>query len=194
MKTMNTTTRHDRGFSADAGGTMLLILVFTGFVIAGVWALWGQKDEGVEQTNLQRLATNTMGMMRDVDGYSFTSGAKMTGALIQKGAAKGITIKGEPSSGTATLTNVWGGAIVVAPDAGGGTGFNNGFTITTEKVPQSACIALTVAMSRGGGPTAIKINGTSHADGKVTGENASSECTADNGRLGVNTLVFSYNG
>ncbi len=58
-------------------------------------------------------------MMKGVDGYAFTSGAKMTDTLIQAGAAKGMTVSGDPASGSATLWNSWGGQIVVAPDTAG---------------------------------------------------------------------------
>ncbi|WP_336284313.1 type 4 pilus major pilin [Citrobacter arsenatis] len=180
--------------SADAGATALFILVIIGVIAAAVWSMWGKKDAGTELTNYQTLATNTIGMMKGVDGYAFTSGAKMTGTLIQAGAAKGMTVSGDPASGSATLWNSWGGQIVVAPDTAGGTGFNNGFTITTNKVPQSACVSISTGMSRSGGTSGIKINGNNHTDVKVTAEIASSECTADNGRSGTNTLVFTYNG
>ena len=171
----------DRGMSADAGATAIFILVIVGLIAAGVWSMWGKKDAGSELTNYQNLATNTIGQMKGVDGYAFSSGAKMTGILIQNGAAKGMTINGNPASGTATLANAWGGPVVVAPDTGGATGFNNGFTITTSK-------------SRSGGTSGIKINGNNHTDAKVTAETAGSECTADNGRTGTNTLVFTFNG
>ncbi|EAP0276211.1 pilus assembly protein PilX [Salmonella enterica] len=194
VSVLNPSDKTDRGMSADAGATALFILVIIGVIAAGVWAMWGKKDAGSELTNYQNLATNTIGMMKGVDGYAFTSGAKMTGTLIQAGAAKGMTVNGDPASGTATLWNSWGGQIVVAPDTAGGTGFNNGFTITTNKVPQSACVSISTGMSRSGGTSGIKINGSSHTDAKVTAENASSECKADSGRAGTNTLVFSYNG
>lgn len=184
----------DQGMSADAAGTTLFILVVIGAIAAGIWQMWGKKDAGTELTNYQNLATNTIGLMKGVDGYAFTSGARMTGAIIQTGAAKGMTIQGDPASGTATLWNSWGGEIVVAPDTGGGTGFNNGFTITTNKVPQSACVSISTGMSRSGGTSGIKINGNNHTDARVTAETASSECTGDNGRAGTNTLVFSFNG
>ncbi|ECF1907911.1 pilus assembly protein PilX [Salmonella enterica subsp. enterica] len=194
VSTLYPCNRPDRGMSADAGATALFILVIIGVIAAAVWSMWGKKDAGTELTNYQTLATNTIGMMKGVDGYAFTSGAKMTGTLIQAGAAKGMTVSGDPASGSATLWNSWGGQIVVAPDTAGGTGFNNGFTITTNKVPQSACVSISTGMSRSGGTSGIKINGNNHTDAKVTAEIASSECTADNGRSGTNTLVFTYNG
>ncbi|EDW3159281.1 pilus assembly protein PilX, partial [Salmonella enterica] len=74
--------------SADAGATAIFILVVVGLIAAGVWSMWGKKDAGSELTNYQNLATNTIGQMKGVNGYAFSSGAKMTGILIQNGAAK----------------------------------------------------------------------------------------------------------
>ncbi len=59
-------------------------------------------------------------------------------------------------------------------DTGGATGFNNGFTITTSKIPQSACVSISTGMSRSGGTSGIKINGNNHTDAKVTAETAGS--------------------
>lgn len=194
VSTLHVCNRPDRGMSADAGATALFVLVIIGVIASAVWSMWGKKDAGSELTNYQTLATNTIGMMKGVDGYAFTSGATMTGTLIQAGAARGMTIRGEPASGTATLWNAWGGQIVVAPDTAGGTGFNNGFTLTTNHVPQSACVSISTGMSRSGGTSGIQINGNNHANATVTAETAGRECTADNGRTGTNTLVFTYNG
>lgn len=119
VSTLNPCNRPDRGMSADAGATALFILVIIGVIAAAVWSMWGKKDAGTELTNYQTLATNTIGMMKGVDGYAFTSGAKMTGTLIQAGAAKGMTVSGDPASGSATLWNSWG------PDCSG-AGYSGG--------------------------------------------------------------------
>lgn len=52
--------------------------------------------------------------------------------------------------------------------------FNNGFTITTSKIPQSACVSISTGMSRSGGTSGIIINGNNHTDAKVTAETAGS--------------------
>ncbi|MNE48140.1 hypothetical protein D3C80_1425860 [compost metagenome] len=40
---------------------------------------------------------------------------------------------------------------------------------------------------------AITVNSTTHSDGIVTTEEASAQCTADNGSTGTNKLIFSMN-
>ena len=73
----------------------------------------------------------------------------MTGALIQMGAVpSGMTVQGDKTSGTATLYNAWGGAVTVAPAST--SGFNNGFTVTYDKVPQDACIQIATRISKTG--------------------------------------------
>ena len=85
----------------------------------------------------------------------------MTGALIQMGGVpKTMTVRGTPSSGTATLYNSWGGAVTVAPAST--SGFNNGFTVTYEKVPQDACIQIATQISRTGLTNGITLNSTAH--------------------------------
>ncbi len=101
----------------------------------------------------------------------------MTGALIQMGGVpSGHDRAGRtPSSGTATLYNAWGGAVTVAPAST--SGFNNGFTVTYDKVPQDACIQIATQISRTGLTNGITLNSTAHSDGKVTTEEASAQCT-----------------
>ncbi|MBA0190415.1 type 4 pilus major pilin [Pectobacterium odoriferum] len=111
---------------------------------------------------------------------------------IRGDLGKGITIQGARSSGTATLWNSWGGQIVLAPVAS--NGFNNGFTLTSEKIPQEACIAIVTRMSASGTASGITINSASHEDGLVSLESAGSECLADTGRTGQNKLTFTING
>lgn len=146
-----------------------------------------------ESSNVQTIITSTQGLLKGTDGYTFTSAAKMTGALIQMGGVpKSMTIRGTPSSGTATLYNTWGGSVTVAPSTT--AGFNNGFTVTYEKVPQDACIQLATQISRTGLVNGITLNATAHSDGKVTTEQASAQCTADSGSTGTNKLIFTVNG
>lgn len=108
------------------------------------------------------------------------------------GVPKSMTVRGTPSSGTATLYNSWGGDVTVAPAST--SGFNNGFSVTYEKVPQDACIQIATQISRSGLANGITLNSTAHNDGKVTTEQASAQCTADNGSTGTNKLIFTING
>ncbi|MCD3742893.1 pilus assembly protein PilX, partial [Salmonella enterica subsp. enterica serovar Anatum] len=73
-------------------------------------------------------------------------------------------------------------------------GFNNGFTVTYDKVPQDACIQIATRISKTGLTNGITLNSTAHSDGKVTTEEASTQCKADNGSTGTNKLIFTING
>ncbi|MEI3776112.1 MULTISPECIES: type 4 pilus major pilin [Pectobacterium] len=176
----------------ENGAVALIVIVVISLVLGGIYMLWGRKDVAVEVSNYQNLITSAQGLLKDSSGYNFSSGTKMTGTLIQVGGVKGVTMQGTRSSGTATLWNSWGGQIVLAPVAS--NGFNNGFTLTSENIPQEACIAIATRMGASGTVSSITINSAAHADGQVSLESAGSECLADSGRTGQNKLTFTING
>ena len=116
----------------------------------------------------------------------------MMGALIQmKVQPKSMTVRGTASSGTATLYNGWGGAVTLSPVTV--SGFSNGFSLTYEMVPQDACVSLATQLSRARIADGITVNSTEHSNGVVTTEEASAQCTADNGSTGTNKLTFTLN-
>lgn len=135
-------TSHDKGWGImEQGAIALVVIIVLALVFGGLYMLRSRTGVANESSNIQTIITSTQGLLKGSDGYTFTSGAKMTGALIQMGGVpKTMTVRGTPSSGTATLYNSWGGAVTVAPAST--SGFNNGFTVTYEKVPQDACIQI----------------------------------------------------
>ncbi|WP_332832003.1 type 4 pilus major pilin [Escherichia coli] len=69
-----------------------------------------------ESSNIQTIITSTQGLLKGSDGYTFTSGDQNDGCSHSDGCVpKTMTVRGTPSSGTATLYNSWGGAVTVAP-------------------------------------------------------------------------------
>lgn len=68
--------------------------------LAGYFALKNNVNVGKESSNIQSLITSTQNMMKGGDGYTFTSGAKMMGSLIQmKLQPKSMTVRGTPLPG-----------------------------------------------------------------------------------------------
>lgn len=176
----------------EQGGIALVVLVVIGLVLGGYFLLRSNVNVGTESSNIQSLITSSQNLLKASDGYSFSSGAKMMGALIQmKAQPKGMTVRGTATSGSATLYNGWGGAVTLSPVTV--SGFSNGFSLTYEMVPQNACVQLVTQLSRNAVADAITINSTAHSDGRVTTEEASAECTADNGSSGTNKLIFTLN-
>ncbi|HBH9249068.1 TPA: pilus assembly protein PilX [Escherichia coli] len=175
-------------------GTIALVVLFVIVVVLGsLYALRTRTNVATETANIQTIITSAQSLLKGSDGYTFTSSAKMTGALIQMGAVpSGMTVQGDKTSGTATLYNAWGGAVTVAPAST--SGFKNGFTVTYDKVPQDACIQIATRISKTGLTNGITLNSTAHSDGKVTTEEASTQCKADNGSTGTNKLIFTING
>ncbi|EAB7495050.1 pilus assembly protein PilX [Salmonella enterica subsp. enterica serovar Muenchen] len=193
-KNENNNVPHAKGWGImEQGAIALIVIVVIALVLGGLYMLRSRTSVANESANIQTIITSTQGLLKGSDGYTFTSAAKMTGALIQMGGVpKSMTVRGTPSSGTASLYNSWGGDVTVAPAST--SGFNNGFSVTYEKVPQDACIQIATQISRSGLANGITLNSTAHNDGKVTTEQASAQCTADNGSTGTNKLIFTING
>lgn len=84
----------------EQGSIALIVLVVIGIVLAGYFALKNNVNVGKESSNIQSLITSTQNMMKGGDGYTFTSGAKMMGSLIQmKLQPKSMTVRGTPLPG-----------------------------------------------------------------------------------------------
>ncbi|MEG5609527.1 type 4 pilus major pilin [Enterobacter hormaechei] len=176
----------------EQGSIALIVMVVIAAVFGGYYLLRNSVSVGKESSNIQSLISSTQNMLKGGDGYTFSSGAKMVGALIQMGAyPKTMTVRGTASSGSATLYNGWGGAVTLSPVTV--SGFSNGFSLTYEMVPQNACVSLATQLSRARIADAITVNSTAHSDGIVTTEQASAQCTADNGSTGTNKLIFTLN-
>jgi hypothetical protein len=185
-------SQHRGWGSPEQGSIALIVLVVIGIVPAGYFALKNNVNVGKESSNIQSLITSTQNMMKGGDGYTFTSGAKMMGSLIQmKLQPKSMTVRGTPLPGLPRFYNGWGGAVTLSPVTV--SGFSNGFSLTYEMVPQGACVSLVTQLSRAKIADAITVNSTAHSDGVVTTEEASAQCTADNGSTGTNKLIFTMN-
>jgi len=163
---------------------VIAISAITIFLNAG--GLFGKNDINAEMSNTQEIAVNTRRLLKDNGLYTFNNATDMTGTLIKFGGAPGsMSVIGARDSGTATLQNIWSGAVTVEPAtaAGGKTGF----TVTTNLVPMTACTTLASKLSQSFGETAI--NG-SKTVGIVNSATAGAQCTKDNGSAGTNTLRF----
>ncbi|HEY2454468.1 MAG TPA: type 4 pilus major pilin [Scandinavium sp.] len=185
----------DRGWGITDQGSAGIIGIIALVVVVGlVWGLWALFNSGSEASNIQDIATKTKGYMGGRGGYNFTSGSTMTGNFIQRGFAPGnMKVVGDETSGTATLWNIWGGQVLLAPVAGSG-GMNTGFSITYNSVPLRDCISLAQQFGNGIIFTQMALNSSVHSDGMVSPEDAGKECTRNSGSTGTNTLIFTVNG
>ncbi|UAD16358.1 pilus assembly protein PilX (plasmid) [Escherichia coli] len=185
---------HDKGWGILEQETIALVVLFVIVVVLGsLYALRTRTNVATETANIKTIIKSAQSLLKGSEGYTFTTSAKMTGALIQMGAVpSGMTVQANKTSGTATLYNAWGGAVTVAPTST--SGLNNGFTVTYDKVPQDACIQIATRISKTGLTNGNTLNSTAHSDGKATTEEASTQCKADNGSTGTNKLIFTING
>lgn len=171
--------------------TAVSLLVIVG-IYAGGTGLFKSADYNEEMSNVSEIMTNTRSMLKTGGVYDFSSGATMTGALIQFGGSPGsMAVIGTKSSGSATLNNRWGGTVTVAPVNTNG-GQNTAFSLTYTQVPQEACAQMSQKLSGANNVASTGINGST-TSGLVSSSVAGTQCTADSGSTGTNTLVFTSN-
>ncbi|HGJ5862663.1 MAG TPA: type 4 pilus major pilin, partial [Arsenophonus nasoniae] len=80
----------------------------------------------------------------------------------------------------------------IAPEKVQGSTNNKGFSVTYKNVPQEACSTMATKLSGSAMIHEVSISGSNNV-GAVTAEKAGSQCKADNGSVGVNTLIFKSN-
>jgi hypothetical protein len=165
-------------------------------IIVAVYAsgggLFKSADYSEEMSNSSEIMTNTRGMLKTGGVYNFSSAATMTGALVQFGGAPGsMAVIGTKSSGSASLNNRWGGTVTVQPVSSGG-GQKTAFSLTYTQVPQEACAQMSQKLSGANNVASTSINGST-TNGPVDSSVASTQCTADSGSTGTNTLIFTSN-
>lgn len=167
-----------------------MLIIVTVYASGG--GLFKSADYNEEMSNVSDIMTNTRSMLKTGGVYDFSSAATMTGALVQFGGSPGsMAIIGTKSSGSATLNNRWGGTVTVTPVSTNG-GQNTAFSLTYTQVPQEACAQMTQKLSGANNVASTSINGST-TSGVVSSSVAGSQCTADSGSTGTNTLIFTSN-
>ncbi|WP_337263670.1 MULTISPECIES: type 4 pilus major pilin [unclassified Serratia (in: enterobacteria)] len=176
----------------EAAIYIVIALVILTVAITQGGGLFNRNDASTEYNNAAELLTNTRTLMKTAGIYDFASAEAMTGAMIQFGGAPAnMTVVGTKSSGSATLQNLWGGAVTVQPVATAG-GQTSSFSLTYEAVPLEACITLATKLSAAPSIVTTQVNGTT-THGPVAASAIGAQCTADNGAVGQNSLTFTSN-
>lgn len=176
----------------EAAIYIVLALVVVTFAMTQGGGLFNRNDASTEFSNSAELMNNARSMLKTSGIYNFSGADDMTGALIQFGGAPAnMTVVGTKSSGTAKLQNVWGGAVTLQPVATSG-GQKSTFSVTTASVPQEACIMIATKMSAAPNVVTTQVNGTTN-NGPVPANAVGTQCTADNGAVGQNSLTFTSN-
>lgn len=176
----------------EAAIYIVIALVVLAVAMTQGGGLFNRNDASTEFGNAAELMSNTRSMLKTSGTYNFTGADDMTGALIQFGGAPAnMTVVGTKSSGSAKLQNLWGGEVTVKPVATSG-GQKSTFSLTYASVPQEACITLATKLSAAPNVVTTLVNGTT-TNGAIAASEIGSQCTADNGSVGQNTLTFTSN-
>lgn len=179
---------HRGWLGLEAGGVLLLIMVGTVLALVLVASLFSKNDISTEISNAQFIMNQTRGLLKTRGIYDFTDTKTMTGTLVEFGGVpSSMTVVGDASKGKATVTNVWGGNVAIAPVLS-----KKGFTLTYEGVPQEACVIMAEKMSETKLVSETNVGGKNQVGG-VTSQNAGAMCIADTGSTGNNTMIFQSN-
>lgn len=167
-----------------------MIIIVTVYASGG--GLFRSADYSEEMSNSSEIMTNTRSMLKTGGTYQFSSAATMTGALVQFGGIPGsMAVIGTKGSDSASVNNRWGGSVTVQPVSTAG-GQKTAFSLTYTQVPQEACAQMAQKLSGANNVASTAINGST-TSGAVSSSVAGSQCTADSGSTGTNTLVFTSN-
>jgi len=158
----------------------LIVVLIVGLGIIALAAgkmdqLFGNSNLSEELSNVNSIFANARSL-KTSSGYG-TSGTDLTAQLV---AINGVPRNMSVVSGV--MYNLWGGSVPVVS-----TG--SGFTVTSNTVPQDACIKASTKISKGGTFSTIKINANTAITGEVTSAVATTQCNSAT----ANTLVYSSN-
>ncbi|EPC8433210.1 type 4 pilus major pilin [Pseudomonas aeruginosa] len=171
MSTTQRTSRPTQGGFVSIEMIIVLIIIAIG-VGLGLAAAAGMFSSSEEQRNISVIAANARAL-KTSSGYG-SSGTNLIPSLI---AINGVPKNMSVSSGV--VYNVYGGSVTVSS-----TGM--GFSITTSKLPQDACITLATKIAKNTFEQ-TKINSGSAITGEVTTAAATQACSSDS-----NSITWTY--
>lgn len=176
-RSMSTTQRTSRptqgGFvSIEMIIVLIIIAIGVGLGLAAAAGMFSSSNANEEQRNISVIAANARAL-KTSSGYG-SSGTNLIPSLI---AINGVPKNMSVSSGV--VYNVYGGSVTVSS-----TGM--GFSITTSKLPQDACITLATKIAKNTFEQ-TKINSGSSITGEVTTAAATQACSSDS-----NSITWTY--
>ncbi len=170
----------------------VIVIAVVSIAVLESSGLLNRNDANTEYSNAAAILMNGRAMLKTSGTYNFSSADAMTGALILFGGVPAnMKIVGIKSSGNAKLQNVWGGTVTVQPVTPAG-GQKTSFSLTYNAVPQEACVTLATKLSAMPNIGSTQVNGT-NTSGAIDAYVAGSQCSADRGSIGLNTLTFTSN-
>lgn len=169
MSTTQRTSRPTQGgfVSIEMIIVLIIIAIGVGLGLAAAAGMFSSSNANEEQRNISVIAANARALK--TSGYG-SSGTNLIPSLI---AINGVPKNMSVSSGV--VYNVYGGSVTVSS-----TGM--GFSITTSKLPQDACITLATKIAKNTFEQ-TKINSGSAITGEVTTAAATQACSSDSNSI-----------
>lgn len=133
------------------GFTLVEILLVVGFIALasiGIYSAFGKTNSSnkalQESRNINVLKAGIKNIYGGSQGYDGLSNSVLNNTRTTPDSMRQVPY----SSPDSTITNMFGGAVLVIPTPLGGSGLNNGFRISYSKVPGDVCAKLVTMVDR----------------------------------------------
>lgn len=176
------------------GFTLVEILLVVGFMALagiGIYTVFGKTNTSNKALQESRNINVLKAGIKNIYGGSQGYGGLSNGVLNDSRTTPESMRKVPYDSPDSTITNMFGGSVLVVPTVLGGSGLNNGFRISYSKVPGDVCSKLVTMVDKN--IEQITVNGNIvkvYGTGTLNLTSLATNCAADLGN-GVEILFDS---
>lgn len=167
------------------GFTLVEILLVVGFIALagiGIYTVFGKTNTSnkalQESRNINVLKAGIKNIYGGSQGYAGLSNSVLNDSRTTPDSMRQVPY----SSPDSTITNMFGGPVLVIPTSLGGSGLNNGFRISYSKVPGDVCSKLVTMVEKN--IEQITVNGNivkAYGTGSLNVPVLATNCAADTG-------------
>lgn len=176
------------------GFTLVEILLVVGFIALagiGIYTVFGKTNTSnkalQESRNINVIKAGIKNIYGGSQGYGGLSNSVLNNTRTTPDSMRQVPY----SSPDSTITNMFGGSVLVVPTVLGGSGLNNGFRIAYSQVPGDVCSKLVTMVDKN--VEQITVNGVivkAYGSGRLNLPSLATNCAADTGN-GIEILFDS---
>lgn len=138
-------------YKSKKGFTLVEILLVVGFIALaslGIYLVYAKVNFSnlalEESRNINLIKAGIKNLYGGSQGYTSLSNTVLNDARVTPESMRTVPY----TSPDSTITNLFGGAVLVTPTILGGAGLNNGFRISYPRIPGAVCAKLVTMMDK----------------------------------------------